>query len=114
MTTLDQIDRKILAIIQHGNLTSHRDMANSVGLSAPAVTRRLKRLRNNGFIQSDVSVLHGKRLRRPLTLIVQVIADRKQVHDLDAMRQAFAACPQVQHCHYVTGGSGFYFDLQCQ
>ena len=107
MTTIDQIDRKILAIVQHCNLTSHREIANSVGLSAPAVTRRLKRLRNNGFIQSDVSVLNGKRLGRPLTIIVQVIADREQIHDLDAMRQAFAACPQVQHCYYITGEADF-------
>ncbi len=97
MTTVDQIDQKILAIVQHCNLTSHREIANSVDLFAPAVTHRLKRLRNSGCIQSDVSVLNGKRLGHLLTLIVQVIADRKQVHALDAMRQTFAACPQVRH-----------------
>lgn len=104
---LDRFDRSILAIVQESNLTPHRVIGERVGLSAPAVTRRLGRLRESGVIRRDVSVVDGATVGRALTLIVQVAADSEQIDQLDAMRNAFGACPQVQHCYYVTGDSDF-------
>ncbi len=104
---LDRLDRKILEIVQDNNQTPHREIAEIVGLSTPAVTRRLKRLRDTGVIRGDVSLLSGKALDRSLTLIVQVSADREQTPELDAMRLAFEHCPQIQHCYYVTGDADF-------
>ena len=107
MIELDRIDRKILAIMQDSNLTPHREIAERVGLSAPAVTRRLKRLRGNGIIRGDVSVLDGAALGRPLVLIVEVVAHSEQTDELDTLRDAFSRCPQIQHCYYVTGEADF-------
>lgn len=104
---LDRLDRKILAIVQESNLTPHREIAESVGLSAPAVTRRLKRLRTEGVIREDVSLLNASVLGRPLVLIVQVVADSEQISELDEMRHTFNSCPQIQQCYYVTGEADF-------
>lgn len=104
---LDRVDRSILAIVQENNLTPHRVIGERIGLSAPAVTRRLGRLRESGVIRRDVSVVDGAAVGRGLTLIVQVAADSEQIDQLDAMRNAFKACPQVQHCYYVTGEADF-------
>ncbi len=104
---LDRIDRKILSIMQTANLTPHREIADAVGLSAPAVTRRLQRLRSNGVIQGDVSVLNKSALGRSLVLIVQVVALSEQTSELDAMRDTFSNCRQIQHCYYVTGAADF-------
>lgn len=106
-TELDRLDRKILAIMQNNNQTPHREIAEIVGLSTPAVTRRLKRLRSSGIIRGDVSLLNSKALGRPLTLIVQVSADREHIEELDSMRYEFEQCPQIQHCYYVTGEADF-------
>lgn len=104
---IDRLDRRILAMIQENNLLPHRQIADSVGLSTPAVTRRLKRLRADGVIREDVSVLDTEKLERPLTIIVTVVVESEQVEGLDAMREAFSRCPQIQHCHYVTGEADF-------
>ena len=76
---LDRIDIKILAIMQNSNLIPHREIAESVNLSAPAVTRRLQRLRKTGIIQGDISILNGAALGRSLILIVQVVAQSEQI-----------------------------------
>ncbi len=104
---LDRFDRKILAIVQQNNLTPHRVIGETVGLSAPAITRRLKRLRSIGVIQADVSIVSGAAVGRPLVLIVEVAADSEQIDELDALRKAFEQCPQIQHCYYVTGEADF-------
>ena len=104
---LDRIDRRILAVVQENNLTPHREIADKVGLSAPAVTRRLERLRKSGINEEDVSLLNAQVLGRPLTIIVQVVAHSERIDDLDKMRNAFLECPQIQHCYYVTGEADF-------
>ncbi len=108
---LDKIDRRILSVVQSNNLTPHRQIADLVGLSTPAVTRRLQRLRRNGLIQRDVSVLNASALGRPLTIIAQVSLRSEQLDDIDALRDAFRRCPQVQHCYYVTGNADFILIL---
>lgn len=40
---IDGLDRRIIAMVQENNLVSHRHIADTVGLSTPAVTRGLKR-----------------------------------------------------------------------
>ena len=104
---LDRIDRRILDIVQGNNLTPHREIADKIGLSAPAVTRRLKRLRGNGVIRGDVSLVDDHALGRPLTLIVEVVANSEQAAELDGMRRSFQECEQVQQCYYVTGEPDF-------
>lgn len=104
---IDRLDRRILAMVQENNLTPHRQIADSVGLSTPAVTRRLKRLRAQGVIRADVSLLDAVLLKRPLTIIVKVVAESEQLEELDAMREAFAGCAPIQHCYYVTGDADF-------
>ncbi len=104
---IDRLDRRVLAMVQENNQVSHRQIAASVGLSTPAVTRRLKRLRSNGLIREDVSVLDPGKLQRPLTIIVTVVVESEKLEELDAMRDAFSRCPQIQHCHYVTGEADF-------
>ena len=109
--TLDRIDRRILSVVQANNLTPHREIADKVGLSTPAVTRRLQRLRKSGLIQQDVSVLDAAALGRPLTIIAQVSLRSEQLADIDALRESFRRCPQVQHCYYVTGEADFILVL---
>ncbi len=111
MTALDRADRRILRILQRNNLIPHRQIAADIGLSTPAVTRRLKRLREQGFIERDISILNGNLLQRPLTVVVQVSADSEQSAALDVMRVRFRECPQVQHCYYVTGDADFVLIL---
>ena len=104
---LDRYDRNILAIVQRENQTPHRVIGEAVGLSAAAVTRRLKRLRGSGVIARDTSVVDPGAVGRPLVIIVEVTADSEKLDELDAMRSLFEQCPQIQHCYYVTGECDF-------
>ena len=110
-TEVDRTDRRILDIVQRNNLLPHREIAAQVGLSTPAVTRRLQRLRRCGLIREDVSVLDAAALGRPLTVIAEVSLGSERLADIDALRESFRGCPQVQHCYYVTGDADFILIL---
>lgn len=57
MEDLDKFDLQILDILQKDNQTSQRDIGDRIGLSAAAVQRRIKRMRENKIITSDISVI---------------------------------------------------------
>ena len=108
---LDEFDRKILAIVQRNNLVPHREISDSVGLSGPAVARRLQRLRSTQIITKDISVIDERAVGRPLTICVEVTAESERLDLLDKMKRRFANCPKVQQCYYVTGEADFILVL---
>lgn len=109
--SLDEFDRKILRMVQLDNLMPQRTIAEGVGLSAPAVARRLQHLRESGVIQRDIAVLDERLVERPLTIIVHVTTENERLDLLDGMKERFLRCPQVQQCYYVTGEMDFILIL---
>lgn len=105
--SIDEFDRKILEIVQTNNMMSHREITETVSLSVPAIARRLRRLRTEGIITSDVSVIRPEFVGVPLTLIVNVAVESAELKQIDVMRRRFLACPQVQQCYDVTGDIDF-------
>lgn len=104
---LDEFDLKILQLVQLDNLMPQREISDRVGLSAPAVARRLQRLRASGVIRRDISVVDERAVGRPLTIVVEVTTENERLDLIDEMKRRFANCPQVQQCYYVTGETDF-------
>lgn len=104
---LDGFDRRVLAAVQRDNIAPLRQIAEEVCLSAAAVARRLQRLRRDGVIAADVSIVDPVAAGVPITVIVEVSVESEIVENLDRVRARFVACPQVQHCYYVTGEVDF-------
>lgn len=104
---LDNFDRRILALMQVSNRISSERIATEVGLSAAAVQRRLKRMRAEGTIKADVSVVDPVHVGRKMSFVVQVSMERERVDLLDAFKTQMRAEPTVQQCYYVTGSADF-------
>jgi DNA-binding Lrp family transcriptional regulator len=104
---LDDFDLKILELVQLDNQTPQRLIADKIGLSPPAVARRLQHLRETKVIQRDISVIDEGAVGRPLTIIVAVTTENERLDLLDAMKERFRRCPQVRQCYYVTSEMDF-------
>jgi Lrp/AsnC family transcriptional regulator, leucine-responsive regulatory protein len=104
---LDEFDRRILARWQRDTRQSAERIGSAVGLSAAAVQRRLKRLRETGVIAAEVARLDPAALGPSVTCIVAVDLDRERAADLDRFKQRMAALDAVQQCYYVTGSADF-------
>lgn len=100
---LDSFDRRLLALVRRDNLQPARVLADKVGLSESAVSRRLRRLRDEGIIIADVAVVDPARLARVLTMHVLVEMEREGTAVLDALIDKLTARPEVQAAWYVTG-----------
>ncbi|QXV66169.1 Lrp/AsnC family transcriptional regulator [Mucilaginibacter sp. 21P] len=107
MELLDPLDHKILEILQLNNLTSQREIGNKIGLSAPAVQRRITRMRELGVIKKDIAVLNPEHLGQLITIVVQVEMEADKVEIVTKTKRKFEQTPQVQQCYYVTGEADF-------
>lgn len=107
MKSLDQFDTAILKILQKDNLTPQRDIGEKIGLSAAAVQRRIKRMRESGIIKADVSVIDINKIHHCVTLVVEVFMESEKIELLDQAKSIFTATPEVQQCYFVTGDSDF-------
>lgn len=106
---LDRIDKKILALYQHDTRRIAQSIGAEVGLSAAAVQRRLKRMRADGIIRSEIAVLDRAAMGTPITCIVtlSMAASPGPSSYLDRFRRQLAEQAMVQQCYHVTGTSDF-------
>jgi DNA-binding Lrp family transcriptional regulator len=104
---LDLLDRKILARYQADTRVPAQKIGAAVGLSAAAVQRRLKRMREDGLIAEEVAALAPERLGYKVTCLVGVDLERERRSDIEAFKKRMAHFPRVQQCYYVTGDVDF-------
>ncbi|MFE0022865.1 Lrp/AsnC family transcriptional regulator [Amycolatopsis sp. NPDC059021] len=104
---LDHLDLAILACLQEDARTIAETIGAKVGLSAAAVQRRIKRLRESGVIEREVAVLSPRALGLSMTFVVLVEMERENLAVLDAFRRQVLAEEHVQQCYYVTGTADF-------
>ncbi|TAL86961.1 MAG: Lrp/AsnC family transcriptional regulator [Candidimonas sp.] len=104
---LDNVDRRLLDLMQQNARLSLDVLADLVSLSTPAVQRRIKRMRDAHVITGDTVVVSPISVGLTLTLIVTVQLERERSDQIDEFQSALAREPLVQQSYYVTGEGDF-------
>ncbi|AUX78801.1 AsnC family transcriptional regulator protein (plasmid) [Sinorhizobium fredii] len=104
---LDRIDAALLNAVQRNNRLTSDELAELVNLSPTACHRRLKRLRAEGVIEADVSIVSPKAVGRQVTVIVLVSLERERADIIDRFKTAIRNTREVMIGYYVTGDADF-------
>lgn len=104
---IDRLDARLLSVLQAHSRHGTQELGDIVGLSATAVQRRLKRLRDAGVIEADVSIVKPKAVGRPLAMLVLVSLERERADIVDRFKQSVRQTPEVMTGYYVTGDADF-------
>ena len=107
MTTLDEIDRKIIAALQADGRLPIVDLANRVGLSATPCQRRVKRLEEEGLIVRYAALVSPAAMGFGLQALVEVTLEDHSEKTVEAFEAAIRARPEVVACYAVTGDMDF-------
>ncbi|GAA1753106.1 Lrp/AsnC family transcriptional regulator [Aeromicrobium alkaliterrae] len=98
---MDQLDRRIVEVLLDDGRASLATIGDHVGLSAPAVKRRLDRLLADGVVRGFTAVLDPQLLGWSTEAYVEL-----HCHGTigpDELQAAFASIPEVQDAVTVTG-----------
>jgi Lrp/AsnC family leucine-responsive transcriptional regulator len=101
ITQLDEIDIKILGLLQDNARIKRSEIASCTGLSIPSVTDRMHKLEKSGVIDSYVTKLNPKLLGKDITAFILVISD-SSAHYSEFVQHALKT-PEVLECHSITG-----------
>lgn len=99
---LDAIDRGILGILQEDCKLPLAKIGERVGLSAPAVVERVRRLEAEGFVCGYHAHLDARRLGFDVTAFIGVSIAAPR--DVDTFEKRLLELDGVLECHHVTGG----------
>src|SRR5689334_23893693 len=99
---LDDVDRRMLAILQRDGRISNAALAEHLHLSPSPCLRRLRALEHDGVIAGYSAVLDRPRLGLGLTVFVELKVDSHSDRNAAAIAEALNAAPEVisAHIHY--------------
>ncbi len=110
--TLDDIDIKILDVLQHQGRTRRNDLAERVGLSLPSASERIKKLEEAGFIEGYYARLNPKKLGKDITAFIMVTVDSSK-HYHSFVDHA-AATEDIMECHAITGDGSHLLKIRTE
>jgi DNA-binding Lrp family transcriptional regulator len=98
-TTLDPTDQRILALLRENARRSFQDIGSQVGLSAPAVKRRVDRLEQRSIIRGFRAILDASSLEWPTAALVELYCDGRmtgaEIQEVVAPHQEVSAAYTV-------------------
>ena len=98
---LDQVDRDILNILKVEGRSSASHIADSVSMSIPAVTDRIKKLQESGVIIGFTALIDHRKVGLDISAFITVVSESSS-HYSDVVRQANKTSEIVQ-CFTTTG-----------
>jgi Lrp/AsnC family leucine-responsive transcriptional regulator len=99
--SLDEKDRRILALVQRDAKLAQAEIARRVGLSAAAVNERLRKLESAGFLRRYVAVVDPRAVGASIAAFVEVFVEHPR-HEPAFIEQVLGL-DEVQECHHITG-----------
>ncbi len=97
----DEIDIKILDLLQENARIKRNEIGEKIGLSIPSVTDRLNKLEDNGIIEKYLTKLNHKALGKDITAFI-FISSESSAHYADFINHVIHT-PEILECHSVTG-----------
>src|SRR5258705_10190309 len=99
---LDDIDLQLLMLLQEDCRTPLARLGEQVGLSAPAVLERIKKLEAAQVITGYPALVDARRLGLDITAFIGVIVSHPSM--IAEFERKVRAVDDVLECHHVTGG----------
>ena len=109
---LDDLDRRLLAVLQTDASLSNLELAARVHTSPPTCLRRVRRLRKLGIIEREVAIVAPTALGPSLTAIIEITLDNQAEEQQSAFAARVGDDPAVRQSYRVSPGPDFVLVIQ--
>lgn len=109
---MDAVDSKLIHRLMARGRITWAELAHQVGLSAPAVTDRVRRLEERGVIRGYGALVAPDEVGLHLTALVAVTLEHPR-HRAEFLALV-QALPQIQECHHVAGDDDYVLKVRCR
>jgi DNA-binding Lrp family transcriptional regulator len=109
---LDQIDVRILSVLQRDGRTTIQKLAEQVGLSPRACLDRVRRLEAAGVIAGYQAMVELGRLSRPINVFAEIILEKHAQQR--RFERRLVALEEVVECWEVSGTVDYVARFVCR
>ncbi len=109
---IDDIDRKILTIVQRAARTNNAEIAREVGMAPSATLERLRKLEKRGVIEGYEARIAPAAIGLGLLAYVFVRTDERMGDS--STGEALALLPEVQEVHHVAGEDCYLIKVRAE
>lgn len=109
---MDEIDRRILRLLQRDGRITNVELARRANLSTAATHERVRKLQNEGVIEGYAVRLDPAKLDRSLLVFIQVTLESTSEELFTRFSRAVADAPEIMECHMVAGGFDYLIKVR--
>ena len=109
---LDELDRRILEVMQFDASHTNAELAELVHVSPPTCLRRVKQLTESGVIERQVALVSPEKVGARLTAIVEITLDVQAAERMEEFERHVASEGAVMQCYRVSPGPDFVLVVQ--
>ncbi len=100
---MDEVDRKLLALLQQDSTVAMSELAEQVGLSPTPVWKRIQKLEQAGVILRRVALVDPEQVGVGLIVFVAIEAHEHTPDWLASFAAAIASMPEVMDAYRMAG-----------
>ena len=104
---IDDIDKKILEILQARAKITNAKLSEEIGLSPAPTLERVKKLEQMGIISSYHAKLNTEKIGLGVTTFVLATLVGHNRANIERFIEAIDKIPEVIECHHITGAGDF-------
>lgn len=107
---MDAIDVRLVSLLQASGRVSQNELAHAVGLSAPAVAERIRKLEDRGVIRQYTAIVDPRTIGMDVTAFVSVVISGSRYYN--GFTQKVESEPEILECHSVTGAGSHLLKIR--
>ena len=113
MKKLDEIDKKILKILQEDASRNVKEIASDLNMTKTPIYERIKRMEKEGIIEKYVVMLDRKKVSPSIIVFLSGSLDVKKFDEINDFYEAIEKIPEIMECYLMGGDTDFMMKLIC-
>jgi len=109
----DRIDLKILSILQNNARITNHDLSGEVNLSPSSCLQRVRRLEDEGYLESYRAVINLNKICRTVTVLLTVSLNDHSNVNFKAFEKLVDDFPEIVECYTVSGNFDYFLRVVC-
>lgn len=107
MITLDDVDIKIISLLQSDAKMSIKSIAEKVNMTKTPIYERIRRLEETGVIEKYVALVDRKKVNGGMLVFCSVSLEVQKLPEIESFKEEIKNIPEVMECYLMGGANDF-------
>lgn len=107
---LDELDYRLVDLLQRDGRATQLELSRAVGLSQPAVAERIRKLEERGVITGYAARVDASKLGKDITAFIGLSIEHPKY--FEGFAKKVLALPDVLECHRVAGQDSYILKVK--